>query len=210
MASQKGKRKKGFKTMKSKDLKIMDMQGLDIQDGKVVEYDGVPATDRNDGENVKVNLDLGLATMMKQINIKKETEKTEKIISEYQENLNKVVVRTGCCWDFYRTIARNASCVVYFLVIIIIVLAIVLRPPEEPFFENKDYTPIPEDFTFIEEFIHHQKLDPSDPYGMTLLLELERFDRDGLKRRMQKNFFKDLYPLYGGYVLDPIRRKIIT
>ena len=45
---------------------------------------------------------------------------------------------------------------------------------------------------------------------MTLLLDLERFDRDGLKRRFQKNFNSTIFPLYGGYVTDPVRRRVVS
>jgi hypothetical protein len=71
-----------------------------------------------------------------------------------QEPLKAVIVKTGCCWDFYRTIRRNSSCVIYFSILIIIVTTLVLRPKEQPFFENKDYNPVPEDFSKIDEFIN--------------------------------------------------------
>lgn len=86
----KGRTFKGtFKTNKSNNLKIIDMEGLDIQNGKLVEYKNLPETEREViEEKVKLDLDAGLANMMKNINIKKESEKTEKIINEYQKNLN--------------------------------------------------------------------------------------------------------------------------
>ena len=115
-----------LKTRKSKGLGFIDMEGLDIADGKVLEYKNVPGTEREvDAEKVKLDLNAGLANMMKNINIKKESEKTEKIINEYQANLNKVTVKTGCFWDFYRLIARNVSCIIYMTIVIITILAIV-------------------------------------------------------------------------------------
>ena len=39
-------------------------------------------------------------------------------------------------------------------------------------------------------------------------MPLKKFKKDNLNRVMQKNWNKTLYPLYGGSVLDPIRRKV--
>lgn len=39
-------------------------------------------------------------------------------------------------------------------------------------------------------------------------MPLKKFKKDNLNRLMQKNWNKTLYPLYGGNVLDPIRRKV--
>ena len=84
MGAKKG-RKGTLKTNKSNNLGIIDLEGLDIKDGKVVEYNNIPGTDRElDTDKVKVDLNAGLANLMKNINIKKESEKTEQMINEYQ------------------------------------------------------------------------------------------------------------------------------
>ena len=85
MTGKKGRKLNGtLKTSKSKGLGIIDLEGLDIKDGKVVEYNNIPGTDRElDADKIKVDLNAGLANLMKNINIKKESEKTEKIINEY-------------------------------------------------------------------------------------------------------------------------------
>ena len=50
------------------------MEGLDIQDGNVVEYNNIPDTEREAAEGiVKKDVNLALANMMKNINIKKES-----------------------------------------------------------------------------------------------------------------------------------------
>ena len=40
------------------------------------------------------------------------------------------------------------------------------------------------------------------------MMGLERFTKDNLRRVMQKNWNATLYPLYGGTILRPLRRKI--
>ena len=41
-----------------------------------------------------------------------------------------------------------------------------------------------------------------------MMLAFERFTKDNLRRVMQSNWNKTQYPLYGGSVLDPVRRLI--
>ena len=43
-----------------------------------------------------------------------------------------------------------------------------------------------------------------------MCMPLTKFKKDNLNRVMQKNWNKTLFPLYGGSVLDPIRRKVKT
>jgi hypothetical protein len=40
------------------------------------------------------------------------------------------------------------------------------------------------------------------------MMGLERFTKDNLRRVMQKNWNSTLFPLYGGTIFRPLRRKI--
>ena len=67
------------------------------------------------------------------------------------------------------------SCTIYFLLIIGLILYYLFRPRYIPIFSGKDYTPKELNFTQYDNFIEEQELDPDDPYGITLLLPLEKF-----------------------------------
>lgn len=76
-------------------------------------------------------------------------------------------------------------------------------------YEQTDWNiAVPEDFSNIDKYIAEQLSDPVDRYNITHLMPLKKFKKDNLNRLMQKNWNKTLYPLYGGNVLDPIRRKV--
>lgn len=78
-------------------------------------------------------------------------------------------------------------------------------------YEQTDWNiPVAEDFSNIDKFLLEQVPDPVDRFNITLLMPLLKFQKDNLNRLMQKNWNRTLFPLYGGSVLDPIRRKVLT
>jgi len=76
------------------------------------------------------------------------------------------------------------------------------------FTDPSAFEAVPENFDALDEFLLSQKPDPLDRHNITLMMGLERFTKDNLRRVMQKNWNTTLFPLYGGSILRPLRRKI--
>lgn len=72
------------------------------------------------------------------------------------------------------------------------------------------FIPEPESFDLIDDFLAHQKKDPTDPFGITMLPAIQnKFTKDNSHRVMQKNWNVTLFPYYGGPVINPIIKKTI-
>jgi hypothetical protein len=54
--------------------------------------------------------------------------------------------------------------------------------------------------------IANQENDVDDPLGLTNLLQLDKFKRDSNDRKIHKIWNEELYPLYGGSILNPVKR----
>lgn len=68
------------------------------------------------------------------------------------------------------------------MVVLGVICYYIFRPRYIPIFSGKDYIPEPVDYSQYDEFISNQEKDPDDPLGLTLLLPLERFTRDNMRR----------------------------
>ena len=112
----------------------------------------------------------------------------------------------GCYDRVVKFMGENQSCIIFWLIILVVFLLIFTH--ETPKWVNYDpeYEAKPIDFSGIDEFLRTQKRDPDDPFGITMMLGFERFTKDNLRRVMQQNWNKTIHPLYGGNVLDPIKR----
>ena len=76
------------------------------------------------------------------------------------------------------------------------------------FTDPSAFEAVSENFDALDEFLLNQKPDPLDRHNITLMMGLEKFTKDNLRRVMQKNWNTTLFPLYGGSILRPLRRKI--
>ena len=102
---------------------------------------------------------------------------------------------------------KNICGIMYFMIAMIVLTYYLNLDPVV--YEQTDWNiAVPEDFSNIDKYIAEYLSDPVDRYNITHLMPLKKFKKDNLNRLMQKNWNKTLYPLYGGNVLDPIRRKV--
>jgi len=107
--------------------------------------------------------------------------------------------------------AKERICCILFGVSSLLVLIWYLNREEVvyKFTDPSAFEAVPENFDALDEFLLSQKPDPLDRHNITLMMGLERFTKDNLRRVMQKNWNTTLFPLYGGSILRPLRRKIL-
>ena len=104
-------------------------------------------------------------------------------------------------------VVANRCCIIFWSIIATIITIIFTRPPYIPWYAGKDFKPLPINYTIIDNYIKNQS-DPDDPYGITFLLPLERFDRDDNRRKFHIVWNTTRFPLYGGSILNPLHRKV--
>ena len=59
-----------------------------------------------------------------------------------------------------------------------------IEPIVYKFTDPSAFEPVPENFDDLDAFLHSQVADPLDRHNITLMMGLEKFTKDGLRRTM--------------------------